>query len=60
MASKNKKTIELSKEEFEVIKKLLRVAAAETDMVSRDFPDNKKAIEEANVIHSLNTVTFAV
>ena len=59
MGAKNKKTIELSQEEFDVIKRLLRVAAAETDNVSEDFPDNKKAIKEANVIQSLYTVTFA-
>ena len=59
MGAKNKKTVELSQEEFDVIKRLLRVAAAETDTVSEDFPDNKKAIKEANVIQSLYNVTFA-
>ncbi len=59
MGEKNKKTIELSQEEFDILKKILRVAAAETDMVSEDFPENKKAIKEANVIKSLYTVTFA-
>ena len=59
MGAKNKKTIELSQEEYAVIKKLLRIAAAETDSVSEDFPDNKKAIKEAGVIQSLYAVTFA-
>lgn len=53
------KEITLSKEQYDFLKGLIRVAAVENDDTMRVFPDNKKAIREAKVIHALYTEVFA-
>lgn len=53
------KEVSLSKEQYEFLKGLVRVAAVENDDTVRIFPNNEKAIREAEVIHTLCTEVFA-
>lgn len=53
------KEITLSKEQYDFLKGLVRVAAVENDDAVRVFPDNKEAMKEAEVIHTLYTEVFA-
>lgn len=53
------KNITLSKEQYNFLKGLIRIAAVENDDTIRIFPDNKKAKKEAEVIHTLFTEVFA-
>ena len=53
------KNITLSKEQYNFLKGLIRIAAVENDDTIRVFPDNKKAKKEAEVIHTLYTEVFA-
>ena len=53
------KNITLSKEQYNFLKGLIRIAAVENDDTIRVFPDNKKARKEAEVIHTLYTKVFA-
>lgn len=51
-------TLNISKEQFNFLKGLIRIAAVENDDTIRVFPDNKKAKKEAEVIHTLYTEVF--
>ena len=53
------KNITLSKEQYNFLKGLIRIAAVENDDTMRVFPNNKKAKKEAEVIHTLYTEVFA-
>ena len=53
------KKITLSNEQYDFLKGLVRVAEVENDDTVRVFPENKKAIKEAEVIHTLSTKVFA-
>ncbi|MBQ2659926.1 hypothetical protein IJF86_00645 [Candidatus Saccharibacteria bacterium] len=53
------KEITLSKEQYEFLKGLVRIAAVENDDTVRVFPGNKEAEKEAEVIHTLYTEVFA-
>ena len=53
------KEITLSKEQYEFLKGLVRIAAVENDDTVRVFPGNKEAKKEAEVIHTLCTEVFA-
>jgi hypothetical protein len=53
------KNITLSKEQYDFLRGLVRIAAVENDDTVRVFPDNEKAIKEAEVIHTLYNEVFA-
>lgn len=51
--------VTLSEEQYDFLKKLVRIAAVENDDTTRVFPENKEAEKEAEVINSLNNEVFA-
>ena len=53
------KEITLSKDQYDFLKGLVRIAAVENDDIVRVFPGNEEAKKEADVIHTLYTEVFA-